>query len=152
MSAILFSILPKIIHAVAYAQGAKNVRSLQTRTIHWYLAFLVAAQLFMFPSLSTIFSLITDKADKKYGQARGLMKLWVGFIYFLTQIPKTYQLQAKCVNVAPDFDRYRLMSVFDITSAATGSIGSPYDGSWQCSSWHKVLSCSNSSCLESIAT
>lgn len=94
----MFSILPKIIHAIAYAQGAKTTRALQSRVIHWYLAFTIIAQLVIFPSLSTIFTLVSSDVSNRSAAdkaATGLRKVWVDLIYFLSQVPMTYQQQAK---------------------------------------------------------
>ena len=104
MSATMFSILPKIIHWIAYQQGAKNTRSLQSRTIHWYLAFMVMAQLIVFPSLSTIFTLLTTNqaiGDEKFSKdGKGILKrTWLEMVFFLSQIPTTYQQQSKSVCV-----------------------------------------------------
>lgn len=93
----MFSILPKIIHGIAFAQGAKTVKALQNRTMNWHLSFLILAQLIVFPSLSTIFTLITDDVSgrNKDPDASAIKKLWLDVVYFLTQIPFTYQQQAK---------------------------------------------------------
>jgi hypothetical protein len=93
---MLFAMLPKIIHFIAHKQGAKTHRSLQSRIIHWYLAFVILAQLVIFPSLSTIFSLLTSKQlQEKTKNASGLLKIWARVIFFLTNVPSTYQTQAK---------------------------------------------------------
>lgn len=96
----MFSILPKIIHGIAFAQGAKTTRALQARIMNWHLGFLILAQLIVFPSLSTIFTLITDDVSgrNKDPNASAAKKLWLDIVYFLTQIPFTYQQQAKCVK------------------------------------------------------
>lgn len=98
----MFSILPRIIHGIAFAQGAKTIKILQDRTMAWHLSFLILALLIVFPSLSTIFTLVTDdiSGKNKDPNASTAKKLWLDLVYFLTQIPFTYQQQAKYVQTA----------------------------------------------------
>ena len=101
-----------------------------------YLAFTIIAQLVIFPSLSTIFTLLTSQDDqKKDADATGIMKVWVKVVFFLTQVPDTYQTQAK--YILPFSQRRERAD--EKPYKAIGLIGSRFDGSWPYSSLSRVL-------------